>query len=123
MDTNITKDTMYGAVAPDDFESMIELDRYENRSTKTAYLEAAVSEIARGSAFYAFAAHLALDAERFHAAYNGALRAHRERSRTRSPAQPFPDLAESAEQLRCRDPDKRRDGGHVDADLCRDRRV
>src|SRR5215472_16105149 len=33
MDGNITKDTMYDAVAPDDFESMIELDRYEKRST------------------------------------------------------------------------------------------
>src|SRR5450631_731439 len=32
-DSNITKDQMYGAVAPDDFESMIELDRYEQRST------------------------------------------------------------------------------------------
>src|ERR1700743_2136013 len=32
-DTNITKDQMYGAVAPDDFESMIELDRYEQRSS------------------------------------------------------------------------------------------
>ena len=32
-DTNITKDQMYGAVAPNDFESMIELDRYEQRST------------------------------------------------------------------------------------------
>jgi hypothetical protein len=32
-DGNITKDTMYGAVAPDDFESMLELDRYGNRST------------------------------------------------------------------------------------------
>src|SRR5258708_18014472 len=32
-DGNITKDTMYDAVAPDDFESMIELDRYERRST------------------------------------------------------------------------------------------
>jgi hypothetical protein len=32
-DGNITKDAMYGAVAPDDFESMIELDRYEQRST------------------------------------------------------------------------------------------
>src|SRR5690349_18068030 len=31
-DSNITKDAMYGAVAPDDFESMIELDRYEQRS-------------------------------------------------------------------------------------------
>jgi hypothetical protein len=32
-DGNITKDAMYGAVAPDDFESMLELDRYGNRST------------------------------------------------------------------------------------------
>jgi len=32
-DQNITKDQMYGAVAPDDIESMIELGRYEQRST------------------------------------------------------------------------------------------
>ena len=32
-DGNITKDKMYGAVAPDDFESMLELDRYNARST------------------------------------------------------------------------------------------
>ena len=32
-DGNITKDMMYDAVAPDDFDSMIELDRYEKRST------------------------------------------------------------------------------------------
>ena len=30
-DGNITKDQMYGAVAPDDFESMLALDRYGNR--------------------------------------------------------------------------------------------
>ena len=30
---NITKDRLYDAVAPDDFESMLELDRYGNRST------------------------------------------------------------------------------------------
>ncbi len=30
---NITKDALYDAVAPDDFESMLELDRYGNRST------------------------------------------------------------------------------------------
>jgi len=30
---NITKDAMYDAVAPDDFEAMLELDRYNNRST------------------------------------------------------------------------------------------
>ena len=32
-DRNITKDAMYDAVAPDDFESMLELDRYNNRSS------------------------------------------------------------------------------------------
>src|SRR5436190_17942003 len=32
-DGNITKDEMYGAVAPDDFEAMLELDRYGERST------------------------------------------------------------------------------------------
>src|SRR5580658_3616238 len=32
-DGNITKDAMYDAVAPDDFVSMLELDRYSARST------------------------------------------------------------------------------------------
>jgi len=32
-DGNITKDLIYDAVAPDDFEAMLELDRYNNRST------------------------------------------------------------------------------------------
>src|SRR5271169_1282394 len=32
-DGNITKDVIYQALAPDDFESMLELDRYGNRST------------------------------------------------------------------------------------------
>jgi hypothetical protein len=32
-DGNITKDAMYGAVAPDDFEAMLTLDRYNERST------------------------------------------------------------------------------------------
>ena len=32
-DGNITKDVMYDAVAPDDFESMLNLDRYGQRST------------------------------------------------------------------------------------------
>ena len=32
-DGNITKDAMYGAVAPDDFVSMLTLDRYGERST------------------------------------------------------------------------------------------
>ena len=32
-DKNITKDAMYEAVAPDDFESMLNLDRYGARSS------------------------------------------------------------------------------------------
>ena len=32
-DGNITKDAMYDAVAPDDFESMLTLDRYGQRSS------------------------------------------------------------------------------------------
>ena len=32
-DGNITKDIIYDAVAPDDFESMLNLDRYGQRST------------------------------------------------------------------------------------------
>ena len=32
-DGNITKDAVYDAVAPDDFESMLNLDRYGQRST------------------------------------------------------------------------------------------
>jgi hypothetical protein len=32
-DKNITKDVIYEAVSPDDFESMLHLDRYGNRST------------------------------------------------------------------------------------------
>jgi hypothetical protein len=32
-DGNITKDVMYGAVAPDDFEALLTLDRYGERST------------------------------------------------------------------------------------------
>ena len=32
-DGNITKDLIYDAVAPDDFESMLDLDRYNGRST------------------------------------------------------------------------------------------
>ena len=31
-DGNITKDSMYDAVAPDDFESMLNLDRYGQRT-------------------------------------------------------------------------------------------
>ncbi len=59
----------------------------------TDYLELPVTVMARSEAFATFVAHLALDAPAFAAAYNAALAEYRERTGTRSAAQPFPDLA------------------------------
>ena len=42
--TDITKDMVYESVAPDDFESMIELDRYEKRSTAFDHIIAATHD-------------------------------------------------------------------------------
>jgi len=58
----------------------------------TDYLELPVTAMARSEAFATFAAHLALDAPAFTAAYNAALADYRERTGTRGAAQPFPDL-------------------------------
>jgi hypothetical protein len=58
----------------------------------TDYLELPVTLMARSRAFATFIAHLALDARAFVGAYNSALRDYRERTGTRSAAQPFPDL-------------------------------
>jgi hypothetical protein len=58
----------------------------------TDYLELPVTVMAGSKAFATFAAHLALDARAFAAAYNVALADYRERTGTRSAAQPFPDL-------------------------------
>lgn len=65
--------------------------RYE-APARTSYLELSVTHEARTAAFSAFAADIAIQVERFHEAYNGALRAFRRGNRTRSPAQPLPDL-------------------------------
>src|SRR5438270_10637083 len=43
-DGNITKDIIYDAVAPDDFESMLELDRYNARSTAFAKIISATHD-------------------------------------------------------------------------------
>ncbi len=59
----------------------------------TDYLELPVTGMAGSEAFATFAAHLALDAAAFATAYNAALADYRERTGTRSAAQPFPDLA------------------------------
>lgn len=64
--------------------------RYE-RTAGTDYLELPASEF--GSTFAHVVASLALDAERFSAAYNQELTEYRAITKTRSAAQPFPDLA------------------------------
>jgi hypothetical protein len=65
--------------------------RYEARSG-AAYLELKLTDVARTRAFLTFAADLCLDAARFTQVHNEVLRADRAKHRTRSPAQPFPDL-------------------------------
>jgi hypothetical protein len=65
--------------------------RYES-AAGTDYLELPVTSLAQSRSFAALVAHIALDARAFAATYNGALRDYRDRTGTRSAAQPFPDL-------------------------------
>ncbi|HEY5506562.1 MAG TPA: hypothetical protein VIK83_03630, partial [Coriobacteriia bacterium] len=65
--------------------------RYE-APAGTDYLELPVTSMAGSRSFAAFVTQIALDAPRFVAGYNAALAAYRERTGTRSAAQPFPDL-------------------------------
>jgi len=87
-------DILEGAVAETD--TIAELvtvarRRYE-APAGTDYLELPVTSMAGSRAFATFVAQLALDAPRFVAVYNASLAAYRERTGTRSAAQPFPDL-------------------------------
>lgn len=68
--------------------------RYE-ASAGTDYLEVPVTGIARTASFLRFVADIALSAERFAAAYNAELAEYRALTKTRSAAQPFPDLGMS----------------------------
>lgn len=72
--------------------------RYEEPAA-TAYLELPVTEQAQGGAFHRFAAELAARAHAFAQAYNAELAAYRAANGVRSPAQPFPDLAEDAGEV------------------------
>lgn len=65
--------------------------RYE-ASADTGYLEVMLTEVCRTVEFNGFVVELALGASSFADAYNTELSAYRERTRTRSSAQPFPDL-------------------------------
>ncbi len=71
--------------------------RYE-ASAGTAYLELPVTAMARSESFRRFVAHLVLDAAAFHAAYNAELDAYRALTKTRSAAQPFPNLDADGER-------------------------
>lgn len=66
--------------------------RAYERPAGTAYLELPVSQMARTPSFGHFAESIIADAGRFRLAMNEALGAYRERTGTRSVAQPFPDL-------------------------------
>lgn len=66
--------------------------RYE-AAAGSDYLELPVTTMSRTSSFSRFVVHLAHDARRFAEDYNSELGEYRTATRTRSSAQPFPDLA------------------------------
>lgn len=65
--------------------------RYEAQAG-TDYLELPMTRLATSRAWLTFVADIALSAQRFSAAYNAALTEFRVVNKTRSSAQPFPDL-------------------------------
>lgn len=83
-----------GALA--DATSVAELLTFARRrfeaSAKTDYLELPVTHLARSEAYGRFLVHLALNAKRFATDHNAELADYRTFNRTRSVAQPFPDL-------------------------------
>lgn len=66
--------------------------RYESASG-TCYLELPVSRMARSESYLRFVAHLMREADRFAAVHNAELKRYRTATKTRSIAQPFPDLS------------------------------
>jgi hypothetical protein len=82
-------------------ENLAELVTFARRrfeaSAGSDYMELPVTTMSGTRAFATFVAHVARDAESFRSAYNGALADFRERTGTRSAAQPFPDLGATGE--------------------------
>jgi hypothetical protein len=68
---------------------------YEARAEAPRYADIAVSALAAGREFQAFALHLIQDPAGLRAAYNGCLDAYRAAHRVRSAANPFPNLVEA----------------------------
>ena len=63
------------------------------------YLELPLTRMARSEAFSAFVVDIVLTAERFATAYNAELAEYRAVNKTRSPLQPFPDLARDGSRV------------------------
>lgn len=84
-----------GAVTPGELITAARR-RYE-QAAATAYLEILASSQTRFGSFRAFAASILTDAARFRQLTNAELHAFRARTKTRSAAQPFPDLAEGVD--------------------------
>lgn len=72
--------------------------RYE-ASADTDYLELPLTWLVRSRAFGLFVHDIAVNAERFSAAYNGELAEYRSVNKTRNAAQPFPDLGREGERI------------------------
>ena len=72
--------------------------RYE-AAAGTRYLELPATRMGRTEAFSAFVVEIARGAELLHSAYNGALADYRSVNKTRSAAQPFPDLARAGNRF------------------------
>lgn len=86
-----------------DAENLAELLTFARRrfeaSAGTSYLELPATSMACSEAFTAFVVDMALSAERFALEYNAALADYRTVNKTRSAAQPFPDLATTASTI------------------------
>jgi len=84
------------SAAAGDAENLAELvtiaRRRHEAHAATGYLEAPITALARTRGYARFVADLALSAERFTDIYNRELAQYRALSKTRSAAQPFPDL-------------------------------
>ncbi len=77
----------------DDLASAITVARRRYEApARTTYLELPLTRHVATASFIRFVTHLALEAAEFAEAYNAELAAFRERTGTRSAAQPFPDL-------------------------------
>jgi hypothetical protein len=78
--------------ASDLASTLVAARRLYEQPSGTAYLEQPVTRMSRTRAFRTFLAHVVSDAERFACDHNSELQAFRAATKTRSTAQPFPDL-------------------------------